>query len=93
MQRHCCYGEKALVAHILSLQCASSSLRVVKKNAQMLTLVNIHILNYAAHPYYHISATVLNAISIMLQAQLGQTSIKTYSELMYLKDQLLTQHH
>ena len=83
-------GKKALVAHILTLKCASSSLRVVIKDAQR---VNIHILNYAAHPYYHISVTVLNAISIMLQAQLGQTSIKTYSELMYLKDQLLTQHH
>ena len=42
-------------------------------------------------PYYHISVTVLNAISIMLQTQLGQTSIKTYPELLYLKDQLLTQ--
>ena len=85
-------GKKALVAHIHTLQCASSSLRGVIKDAQRLTLVNIHILNYAAHPY-HISVTILNATSIMLQAQLGQISIKTYSELMYLKDQLLSQCH
>ena len=76
-------GKKALGAHIITLQCASSSLRVVIKDAQRLTLVNIYILNYAAHPYYHISVTVLNATSIMLHAQLCQTSIKTYSELMY----------
>ena len=64
-------GIKALVAHFLALQCASSSLRVVINDAQRVTLVNIHILNYAAHPYYQISATVLNAISITLQTQLG----------------------
>ena len=50
------------------------SLRVVIKNAQRVSLVNIHILNYVAHPFYHISVTALNAISIMLQTQLGPTS-------------------
>ena len=50
--------KKKLVAHILTLKCASSSLRVVIKDAQRVTLVNIHILNYAAHPYYLLRTNV-----------------------------------
>ena len=48
----------------------------------MVTPVSMHILKFAAHPYYPISMTELNAISIMLQAQLGPTLIKTYPEIL-----------
>ena len=41
-----------------------------------MTPVNMHILKFAAHHYYPISVIELNAISIMLQAQLGPTLIR-----------------
>ena len=71
MQGHCRYGKKALVALIHILQCASGSLRVVIKDVPRWTPVSMHILKFVAHPYYAISVTELNDISIMLQAQLG----------------------
>ena len=74
--------KKALVALIHILQCASSSLRVVIKDVPRVTPVNMHILKFAAHPYYPISVTELSVISIMLQAQLGPTLIKTYPEIL-----------
>ena len=80
-----------LVAFIHILQCASSSLRVVIKDVPRVTPVSMHILKFGAHPYYPISVTELNAISIMLQAQLGQTLIKTYPEILCQKDQFLIQ--
>ena len=70
-----------MVALIHILQYASSSLRVVIKDVSRVTPVSMHILKFAAHPYYSISVTELNAISIMLQAQLGPTLIKIYPEI------------
>ena len=45
MQSHCHCAEKTLVAHIPILQCASSSLRVVINNVQMVTFSSTY-----AHP-------------------------------------------
>ena len=81
--------KKALVALIHILRCASSSLRVVIKDVPRVTPVSMHILKFAA--YYPISVTELNAISIMLQAQLGPTLIKTYPEILCQKDLFLIQ--
>ena len=83
--------KKALVALIHILQCASSSLRVVIKDVPRVTPVSMHILKFAAHPYYPISVTELSVISIMLQAQLGPTLIKTYPGILCQKDQFLIQ--
>ena len=91
MQGQCCYGEKALVALIHIFQCASSSLRVVIKDVPRVTPVSMHILKCVAHPFYPISVTELNAISIMLQAQLGPNLIKTYPEIQCQKAQFLIQ--
>ena len=57
----------------------------------MVTPVSMHILKFDTHPYYPISMTELNAISIMLQAQLGPTLIKTYPEILCQNDQFLIQ--
>ena len=86
--------KKALVALIHILQCASSSLRVVIKDVPRVTPVSMHILKFAAHPYYPISVTELSGlsvISIMLQAQFGPNLIKTYPEILCQKDQFLIQ--
>ena len=83
--------KKALVALIHILQCASSSLRAVIKDVPRVTPVSMHILKFAAHPYYPISVTELSVISIMLQAQLGPTLIKTYPEILCQKDKFLIQ--
>ena len=64
---------------------------MVIKDVPRVTPVSMHILIFAAHPYYPISVTELNAISIMLQAQLGPTLIKTYPEILCQKDQFLIQ--
>ena len=81
--------KKALVALIHILQCASGLLRVVIKDVPRATPVSMHILKFAARPHYPISVTELSAISIMLQAQLSPTLIKTYPEIMCQKDQFL----
>ena len=80
-----------MVALIHILQYASSSLRVVIKDVPRVTSVSMHIQKFVAHPYYPISVIELNAISIMLQAQLGPTFIKIYPEILCLKDQFLIQ--
>ena len=65
--------------------------RVHYKGCPKATPVSMHILKFALHPYYPISVTELNAICIMLQAQLGPTLIKTYPEILCQKDQFLIQ--
>ena len=90
MHAHCRYGKKGLGCSYPHPPMCFKFIKSDHKGCSKVDSLNIHILNYAAHPYYHISVTVLNATSIMLQTQLGKTSIKTYSELMYLKEQLFT---
>ena len=63
--------KRALVALIHILQCASSSLRVVIKDVPRVTPVSMHILKFAAHPYYPISVTELSVISIIYRSNEG----------------------